>query len=50
VYVKGREKREWLRDLLLAEARDDVYVKNIEAHFKNIESLNELDVTYTLCC
>jgi len=47
VYVKGHEKREWLRDLLLAEARD-VYVENIEAHYENIESLNKLDVTHTL--
>jgi len=38
-----------LRDLLLVEARDDVYVENIEAHYENIESLNKLDVTHTLC-
>jgi len=31
VYVKEHEKREWLRDLLLHEARR-VYVENIEAH------------------
>jgi len=42
------EKREWLRDLLLAEARDDV--ENIKAHYKNMESLNKLDVTHTLRC
>jgi len=49
VYVKGREKREWLRDLLLDEARR-VYVENIEAHYKDIESLNKLDITHTLRC
>jgi len=26
VYVKGHEKRKWLRDLLLDEARQEVYV------------------------
>jgi len=40
VYVKGNVKREWLRDLLLDEAREDVYVENIEAHYEDIESLN----------
>jgi len=49
VYVKGHEKREWLRDLLLDEARR-VYVENIEAHYEDIESLNKLDVTHTLRC
>jgi len=45
VYVKGHEKREWLRDLLLDEARREVYVENIGAHYVDIESLNKLDVT-----
>jgi len=47
VFVKGHEKRKWLRDLLLDEARRDVYVENIEAHYEDIESLNKLNVTYT---
>jgi len=50
VYVKGHEKREWLRDLLLDEARRAVYVENIEAHYEDIESLNKLDVIHTLHC
>ena len=50
VYVKGHEKREWLRDLLLDEARQKIYVENIEAHYKGIESLNKLDITHTLRC
>jgi len=49
VYVKGHEKREWLRDLLCDEARR-VYVENIEAHYEDIESLNKLDVTHTFRC
>jgi len=50
VYVKGHEKRKWLRDLLLDEARRTVYVENIEAHYEDIESLSKLDVTHTLHC
>jgi len=46
VYVKGHEKREWLRNLLLDKARDDVYVENIETHYEDIESLNKLDITF----
>jgi len=34
VYVKGHEKREWLRDLLLDEARRAVYVENIEVQLR----------------
>jgi len=50
VYVKGHEEREWLRNLLLDEARRAVYVENIEAHYRDIESSNKLDVTHTFCC
>jgi len=46
VYIKGHEKREWLRDLLQDDARRAVYVENVEAHFEDIKSLNKLDVTY----
>jgi len=49
VYIKEHEKREWLRDLLLDEARR-VYVENIEAHYEDIESLNKLDVMNTFRC
>jgi len=50
VYVKGYEKREWLRNLLLDDAREDIYIENIEAHYEDIESLNKLDITHTLRC
>jgi len=50
VYVKGHEKREWLKYLLLDETRRIVYVENIEAHYEDIESLNKLDVTHTFRC
>ncbi|EZA58479.1 hypothetical protein X777_01100 [Ooceraea biroi] len=47
VYVRGLEKREWLRNLLLD---DNVYIKIIDAHYEDIPSLNKLDVTHTLRC
>jgi len=46
VYVKRHENREW--NLLLDEARQEVYVENKKAR-KHLESLNKLDITYTLC-
>jgi len=39
-----------LRDLLLDEVREDVYVENIETHYEDIESLNKFDVTHTFRC
>jgi len=50
LYIKGHKKREWLRDLFLDEARQEVYVENITAHYEDIESLNKLDVTHILRC
>jgi len=39
VYVKGHEKREWLRDLLQNTVRVDIYIENIVAHYEDMESL-----------
>ena len=50
VYVKGCEKREWLQDLLLDEAKEEANVENIEVHYEDIKPLNKLDITYTLRC
>jgi len=50
VYVKRHEKREWLRDLLLDEARQKVYVENIKAHYEDIESLYKLNIMHTFRC
>jgi len=50
VYVKGHEKREWLRNLLQDDAREDVYIENIDEHYEDVESLNKLDITHTLRC
>jgi len=35
---------------LLLEARQAVYVENIEAYYEDIEKLNNLDVTHIFCC
>jgi len=48
--VVSRDIREWLRDLLLDEAKQEVYVENIETHYEDIESLNKLDVMHSLRC
>jgi len=32
------------------EARQDVYVENIEAYYEDIKSLNKLNVTHTFHC
>jgi len=48
VYVKGYEKREWLQNLFQDNAREDVYIENIDAHYEDMESLNKLDITHTL--
>lgn len=48
LYVKGLQKRQWLRDLL-----DDAtmtHVDNIESDYDNIPPLYELSVTDTLRC
>jgi len=49
-HEKRQEKQKWLRDLLLNEARQEVYVEGIEAHYEYIESLNKLNVTHILRC
>jgi len=49
VYVNGHEKREWLRDLLQDDAREDVYIVNIDAHYEDMESLNMSRRLHILC-
>jgi len=50
VYVKEYEKQEWLQNLLQDDAREDVYIENIDAHYEDIESLNKLNITHTSRC
>jgi len=50
VYVKGYQKREWLKDMLESDARDDVIIKILGADYEDIKSLNNLDVINTMRC
>ncbi|KYM94590.1 hypothetical protein ALC62_14780 [Cyphomyrmex costatus] len=47
VYVKGREKRTWLRDLLLDER---VHIETLDAVYEDIKSLADIDVIDTMRC
>ncbi|KYQ46397.1 hypothetical protein ALC60_14606 [Trachymyrmex zeteki] len=47
VYVKGLEKRRWLADILDS---DDVIVETLDAHYKDVESLRNLDDCNTIRC
>ncbi|KYN29551.1 hypothetical protein ALC57_00999 [Trachymyrmex cornetzi] len=45
VYVKRREKREWLADILDS---DNLIIETLDADYKDIDSLHNLDVTNTM--
>ncbi|KYN29918.1 hypothetical protein ALC57_00626 [Trachymyrmex cornetzi] len=47
IYVKGREKREWLADVL---DNDNLTIETLDADYKDIDSLHNLDVTNTMRC
>ncbi|KYN16368.1 hypothetical protein ALC57_11378 [Trachymyrmex cornetzi] len=47
VYVKERKKREWLADILDS---DNLTIETLDADYKDIDSLNNLDVTNTMRC
>jgi len=36
--------------LLQDDAKEDIYIENINEHYKDIESLNNLDVINTMPC
>jgi len=44
IYIKGYQKREWLKDTFESDARDDIIIETSDADYKDIESLNNLDV------
>ncbi|EGI63182.1 hypothetical protein G5I_08439 [Acromyrmex echinatior] len=50
VYVKGREKRMWLQNLLLDDERERVYIEALDAVYEDMESLSNLDVTNIIRC
>jgi len=47
IYVKGYQKREWLK---ARKWRGDNIIETLNAHYKDIESLNNLDVVNTMRC
>ncbi|KYN10797.1 hypothetical protein ALC57_17062, partial [Trachymyrmex cornetzi] len=47
VYVKGCEKREWLADVLDS---DNLTIETLDADYKDIDSLHNLDITNTMRC
>jgi len=42
------QKREWLKDILESDARDDIIIETLDAGYEEIESLNNLDVINTM--
>jgi len=46
-YVKGSQKREWLKDMLKSKARDGTIIETLNADYENVESKKNLDVTNT---
>jgi len=50
VYVKGCQKREWLKDMFESDARDDIIIETLDADYEDIEPLNNLDVINTMRC
>lgn len=48
VYVKGPEKREWLRALL--DERERANIETLDADYENVDSLSELDAAGTVRC
>lgn len=50
VYVKGLQKREWLKNILDEDARSDIIIETLDADYEDITSLNNLDTSSTLRC
>jgi len=50
IYVKGYQKRECLKNMLENDARDDIIIETLDADYKDIESLNNLNVINTMQC
>ena len=46
VYVKGLQKRQWLKDML----DSDAIVETMDGDYEDLESLNNLDVFNTIRC
>ena len=48
VYVKGREKRTWLWNLLLDDERERMCIETLGVVYEDMESLTKLDVVNTM--
>ncbi|KAL6258247.1 hypothetical protein P5V15_010177 [Pogonomyrmex californicus] len=50
IYVKGHEKRKWLRNLLLDDERERAYIETLDADYEDIDSLNNLNADNSIQC
>jgi len=50
VYVKGLEKRNWLRDMLLDDQRERVRIETLDAVYEDVESLKRMNATAAPRC
>lgn len=51
VYVKGLQKKEWLRDILGRDAiEDSLSIETLDADFDNVDRLETLDAAGTFRC
>jgi len=48
VYVKGSQKRKWLKDMLENETRNDMIIETLD--YENVESLKNLNNFNTMRC
>jgi len=35
IYIKGYQKREWLKDMLESDARDDIIIETLDADYED---------------
>ena len=47
IYVKGREKREWLADIFDS---DNLTIETLDTDYEDIDSLHNLDITNIAQC
>ena len=50
VYVKGLEKRTWLREMLEDDQRERAHIDDMDAVYEGVEPLKSMDATHTLRC
>lgn len=51
IYIKGYEKREWLKNMLDDDdKRNDAVIETLDADYEDVETLNNLDAVNTVRC